>query len=531
MKSEPDKSKAIFLLPCVMLSAIILRFWGISFGLPFFMHPDEQLYLPKALKILATRDLNPHYFLQPPLFTYIYSLVMGAYFFVGKAFGVFVSASDFKKLWFLDPISFFVIARSLSALLGTATCVVLYKIGRKLSGYSVGLISCALLGFCFLHVRDSHYAVVDVTRTFFMLMSFNYMVNILLKGQSKDYIMSGIFSGLAIAAKYDMGLLVFPLLISHWFYSAKTNVRNNKKIILSMFFCVTAFLIFCPWAILDYKAFFKDFFIQAGHSNVHWFGASEESSYTQYFKTIIWGYGAVPLIFVIFGIFSLWRDKKKLILILSFPALFLLALGAKRLFFVRYAIPLIPYLCILSAYGIWAAGQHFKAKKAMISIFLLLSVLQGLIFSLRHDYLITQKDTRIIAREWIIKHIPAGSKIIIECYGPSLRDYNNDGAMPRYSVENVRSNILPKPLQEYHQEGYGYFVTSDFVRMRYLLDPEKFPRENNFYNSLSLSAEKVFESDNCLKAELFHLDDIYSPFWNIFVLSRPGPGIRIYKIK
>ena len=81
-----------------MIFGLILRLWGIDFGLPFFNHYDEKHYLPVALKILRTGDLNPHYFRNPPLLTYLYSIVMFLYFIGGKLFGLFASEKDFGVL-------------------------------------------------------------------------------------------------------------------------------------------------------------------------------------------------------------------------------------------------------------------------------------------------------------------------------------------------------------------------------------------------------------------------------------------------
>ena len=68
------------------------------------------------------------------------------------------------------------------------------------------------------------------------------------------------------------------------------------------------------------------------------------------------------------------------------------------------------------------------------------------------------------------------------------------------------------------------------MRKRYTADKERYPIESNFYSALDVDAEKVFSSDTCGKKIPFYFDEIYSPFWNLFILERPGPCINIYKI-
>jgi len=51
--------------------AILVRIWGIGFGLPYDFHPDEPFIIKKALNIIINKDFNPHVFTWPPLFIYL----------------------------------------------------------------------------------------------------------------------------------------------------------------------------------------------------------------------------------------------------------------------------------------------------------------------------------------------------------------------------------------------------------------------------------------------------------------------------
>ena len=76
-------------------------------------------------------------------------------------------------------------------------------------------------------------------------------------------------------------------------------------------------------------------------------------------------------------------------------------------------------------------------------------------------------------------------------------------------------------MREYRDEKYDFIITSDFFRDRY--DGRK-SEEADFYSSLDLEAEKIGEFGADVP---FYLDDIYSPFWNLYKLDSPGPRIRI----
>jgi hypothetical protein len=365
-----------------------------------------------------------------------------------------------------------------------------------------------------------------------MVLSFNFVINIYYNGNLRDYIFGGFCSGLAIATKYNVGLILLPLIIGHFFYLRHNRVNNNREITLAIFFCCIAFFIFCPWILFDFKNFSADFIKQAYYSKAPWFGASFENSYVQYLKVVAWGYGIIPSGFLLLGIAVLWGDKEKLILVGSFPFVYFSLMGLSKLFFVRFALPIIPYLCLISGYGIVTASIFFTQKRQHIIIigFLLSAVLQGMVFSIKHNLLIGKQDTRVIVREWMINNIAPNSTIISEAYGPSLRNFDNRGIINNYQIQSVGKALPKKTLEDYKKDGIKYIITSDFIRMRYYSFPKNYSNEIRFYGSLDESGREIYSISPAKRPVPFHVDEVYSPFWNLFVLDRPGPQIRVYQL-
>ena len=534
---DNNNTKISFMLGFCLIMGLILRLWAIDFGLPFFRHIDEFNYLPHALKILRSQDLNPHYFHNPPLLTYLYSIVLFLYFIFGKLLAWFTSMRDFEGLYLSNMTSFFVFARTLNALFGVGICLVVYKVGKKLFDKITGLIASLLVCSSFLMVRDSHYAVNDIPGTFFLILSFSYIVGIYTRGRSKDYILSGLFAGMAVATKYNMGIIIFPLVLSHFF--ANRRIVLNRNFIWAGLSCLIGFFIFCPWILLDYRTFWGQFAEQFMFSKRPWVGASSTLSYIQYFFTLLWGYGLLPFCFSIIGSIFLWRERErqKLLLILCFPLFYYLLLGVMKLFFVRFAIPLIPYLCLLSAYGIISVVGRisYTHQRVALALLILVSISQGVIFSCKHNYLITKTDTRILARNWINNNLPHGSKMLTEGYGPNLRVYYDKGRLMEninnHQIENVWTSLPKSSLDEYKQQDINYIITSSYVSRRYLDRPDEYPRENGFYITLEKEANQIFKISPSQEKVPFYLDEVYSPFWNIFVLDKPGPTITIFQIR
>jgi len=526
------RRKIKLLLLGVILSGAALRIYHIGFSLPYVTHPDEGRYLPTAISMLSRLDFNPKYFENPPFLSYIYAFATCLYFIIWKISSLFLKLPNFKELWENDPTTFYIMARTINVIFGVGTCLVAYRIAKKIFNETIGIISCALLSFCYLHLRDSHYAVNDVPSVFFMVLAFKYIVDVWAGGGTKSYVLAGIMSGIAVATKYNVGIIVVPFLTAYLLKQHYKEAEGRRRFFIFFIFCLIGFYIGCPWIILDAKMFFKGFLSTLSYSKQPWLGCSAESSYIQFLKTLLWGYGVVPCLFLAIGSAVLAMKKQVFLLLMIFPFTYYILLGASKLFFVRFAIPLIPFLCITSAYGIAHSSGYFsKFQKNRVIIFLtLIAILQGFIFSIRHDYLIGETDTRVIARTWVRKNIPSGSKILTEGYCPNLKDFVKDGSVKSYTFKEVWTDLPKKNIRDYIGEGYEFIVTSDFVRKRYTADKERYPIESNFYSALDVDAEKVFSSDTCGKKIPFYFDEIYSPFWNLFILERPGPCINIYKI-
>jgi len=99
-----------------------------------------------------------------------------------------------------------------------------------------------------------------------------------------------------------------------------------------------------------------------------------------------------------------------------------------------------------------------------------------------------------------------------------------------YHVENVWTSLPKTSLNEYKQQKFEYIITGSYISRRYSDRPDKYPRENEFYITLERDANQIFKISPSQGKVPFYLDEVYSPFWNIFVLERPGPTITIFQI-
>src|ERR1700730_15570194 len=68
------------LLAGLLVVTFLLRLWGIKQGLPYSYNADEaKHFVPRAL-FFFSHDLTPHYFLNPPGYSYLLTIVLESWF-------------------------------------------------------------------------------------------------------------------------------------------------------------------------------------------------------------------------------------------------------------------------------------------------------------------------------------------------------------------------------------------------------------------------------------------------------------------
>jgi len=102
--------KTNFLILIIMAIGLILRVWGVNFGLPYQFHQDEPIIVNHALAY-GTGDLNPHFFVIPPLTSYILFALYIFYFLVANLCGICNGTEAFALSFFRDPTPFYIIGR------------------------------------------------------------------------------------------------------------------------------------------------------------------------------------------------------------------------------------------------------------------------------------------------------------------------------------------------------------------------------------------------------------------------------------
>jgi len=531
------------------LLALALRLWGLKTGLPYVYNADENNhFVPRAIGMFG-HSLNPQYFVNPPAYTYVVHLLYALRWgtdpaSVGEAFAT-------------DPTTAFVIARAAAAVLGAAAVALTAVAGARLfEDRRVGGLAGALLAVAFLAVHYSHFALNDAPTLAPVALCLVGVAGIYRRGRRRDFALAGVALGLAVATKYTGGIVVTAVV------AAAFAAGRPRGLILAGALAVLAFLIADPYAVLDIHAFHKGLTTQASTASEEGgkLGLQHISGWRYYAGAGTWAFGWLPSLAALGGAIGLAvKDRRLALILLPAPILLFLYLGQQTRFFARWLLPVYPILCLLAAY---AAVEFTRRLKAGWVIAGALLCAQGLVFSLHNDRVLARADTRQLARDWLVAHVPAGTKMVVEPVFPdqwaadvghpnpatrtgnrwnkwptSRVRLNPDGSPVRgpgalVKLEDYEKTTQPALIDRYRRRGFCWVVTGSNQSGRAYADPRAVPQAIRYYAALKRSADlvhRVRPYDPGGKPVPFSFD--YSFNYYPLRFSRPGPEIDVYRLR
>lgn len=424
--------------------AVALRVWGLDWGLPtgqhyLSYHPDETVILNAASNVnVLGGEFDPRFYNYGSVFIYLVNIVMTVGMLAGS---IHLGGDPASSVGGLARI--YMGGRILAVVLGTLTIYAVYALGRRIYGKPVGLMAALLMAVAPLHVMYSKFMAVDVPATFFLVLSLIYAGRIPRDARTRNYILAGLFAGLAAATKYNAGLVLLSLLAVH---AASIKGRPiirvfDLRLLSGMLSAAAGFLIGCPGVVLNTKAFVRDFRFEMLHvSTGHGLVFAETGSGFLYHLThsLLPGLGPALLLIGLIGVlYALakarplnglarlllpWRAQTPVPetaasdwMLIVFLAAYYAVIGAAEVRFARYVIPILPVIALLAARAIveleqWLA-QRNRFSAVAVTVVALLAIGYTAAYSAALDTLFAFRDTRDQAATWIKANVPEGSSI------------------------------------------------------------------------------------------------------------------------
>jgi 4-amino-4-deoxy-L-arabinose transferase-like glycosyltransferase len=442
---------------------------------------------------------------------------------------------------------------------------------RLLEARAVGLVAALLLAVAFLPVHYSHLALNDVPTLVGVCLSLVGTAGVYRRrGRLPDFALAGAGLGLACATKYTGGIVLLPLLAAAAVAPGVSLPRRLLGLVFAGVLSVVAFLIANPYALLDSAAFHDGLTQQseAAGDEAGKLGQSWHNGYGYYLWTLTWGLGWIPLALALGG--AVWlalRDWRLALILIPAPIVLVLFLGSQGRYWARWLLPIYPMLCLLAAAGAATLATSLAGlvrrpwvAPAALGVVAALAAVQGLVLSIHNDRVLARKDTRLLAREWLVKNTPEGAKMVVEPVFPdqwamdpghpsavtgngnrwrkwptSRSLVNNDGTVRTNGIarvvklEDYERTTRPQLIDSYLRGGYCWVVTGSTQYGRAQVAPREVPNAIRYYDALRKRANVVYRVEPWKQPVRFSFDSSFD--YRPLSYERPGPEIVVYKLR
>jgi hypothetical protein len=587
--------RALYLLGLagVLAIALGLRLWGIGHGLPYSYNSDEDLHFVPVAVGFFSGDFNPHYFLNPPAYSYMLHVLLELW--LG-------SPGAALKAWTLHPGEVFLIGRLLSALLGTLSVLLTFLAARRLLGPAAALTAAAVYAVAFLPVFYGHLALNDSPTLAFVSLALYAVAGVALRGHRGDYALAGAATGLAAATKYTGGIIVVSLVFAALVDARRRSADHAawalgppggpgaqerreltagpglgwavaaRRLAGALALLVAGFVFANPYSVLDFSGFIAGVSQQvsaAGSADPLKLGITPGGGIEYYIWSFTWGFGLVPSLAALGGALRLlWRRQLALAAVLvPAPVAFILFMGLQARYFGRWLMPIFPLVALLSAYGAvslvgWLVRCRRTPRLLAGSLAAVALLAQSVGADIHDDRVLSRPDTRTLTRRWMVAHIPAGARVVVEpvvpeqwaydigvsepytpsgarwrLYPTQISDVDNRGRLLPHGrlryvpIDQYERTLRPALISSYEQEGYCWVVVGSLQASRPFVSPRIAPAAIAYYRALARRASVAY-----------HVSPYWPgshpvPFgydWTIDYYPRqyrlPGPEMWVYRL-
>lgn len=572
---ETKKNLAIskWWLVALCVVAFLFRVVGIRFGFPlisnFYIRPDETLVITRAVEFWESFG-RADFLLYPAVMPLLLSLMFQCYYELSSLFG-FTSASSLTADFAASSNAYFVMARMVSVLAGTATVICCHRMALEFVSSRGALLAATLFALGPLPVRDAHFAVTDTLMVFFVswtiIQSLRYpdasvscRWSVLTKG--------AILFGLAVAIKYTAVFLAFPLfaaIVLRHRRQPRAVIACGQDMFIGIVIAFAVFLLFNLDLIVAHRALTDEF---GGLFDVLYVAPEQNSwnplkSLLGIFEPLVLGPGGIIGLLVIAVALTKnlkgkqWPAAKPIVLLAAFTAFCLPLLPFPNGIPYRYLLPVFPVVATAIVLALESL-QWNVASLSRKSLVVLALLLPGLWASIQIDRLLSKSDTRTLCGQWIENHVHKDSPILVfggvECE-PQIQESAQSIQRRIQYVNELYGEDAGKLisihyhwlLQDSSPEAIGFELyrqpdtlpvgTQEFVaivpthplRMAGF-DPSFFKR---LFNKSELVEKVRFPGCRGNPSWLLvdEFDAFFLPMSNLIDIERPGPNLEVFVMR
>jgi hypothetical protein len=532
------------MVAAVMAAGAFVRFRALDFGLPHTQARPDETAIIDPVRVLLTGHL-PHFYDYPWLFLWIVAAAYLGYFVWGWALGRFQTVGDMLASWPTHYEPFFLIPRAISAVMGTLTLAVVYRLGRQVCDRATGIVAAIFLAFTVIHARSSHFGTTDITMTFLIACAVTLLIDAHRTRRRRLFSAAGFVAGLATATKYNALVLAVPMLTSHALTILDAPATDRRRAWRDqgiLFFAAgfaLAFSFGVPFVVFD-NARFLDAMKELSHAlrvgDIHL--QTTNGWIHHLIFSLRYGMGLPLLATGLAGaVVLLWREPRIGALFLSFPISYYVVAGSLNLLFFRYAMPIVPFLCVTGGYLVSLIATLAAARLSdrrvrrvawgtAIVVASVALVWTSAARTLAFSRILAKADSRVLVVKWFTDNVPRGSTIVQSgsLYGRArfggdlgYREWRWDGSRLAFLLEGKRLSLEDRP---------DWIIIQDS------------PLPSSTQDVLKALLEHHYELVHDLKAFSASRDLVYDqqdmffvPYAGLEHVVRPGPNFSVFKRK
>jgi hypothetical protein len=446
----------------VVFAALAVRLWGLGFGLPFgYARPDETMIAGPAVGFLSG-DFTPPDYRYPTFLMYVVAFVYAVYYVVSRPFTGVPTLAAFAESRYQSLGTFFYLARGLSALMGALTVWWIHAICRLVFDETVGVVAALFLAVSFLHVRDSHFGVTDITMTGLIVLAVLAIIRWQRARDTRGAAWAGLVGGLAMSTKYNgLGVCVpFAVAVAQHLVEAgrtfRAEVRTSARAIVAFgAVFVIAFLVGSPYIVIEWHRFLNDVTIQ-GTATLQGHGIAMSRGWLYHARVTLPAALGWPIYVAgVTGMAGLLVTRfRQSAVLLAFPIAYYVVAGSGYAVFARYMIPVLPFLCIAAAWlavvvvrTVAGAGAPWLQQLALAVVALGMAAPSARQVWLL-DRLFARTDNRVVVARALANLIPPGSLV-----------YHSGGRYGHVPFDLPREQLVLKECE--YDEETGRFMPED----------------------------------------------------------------------
>lgn len=222
----------------LILLGLGLRFWGIGLGLPGAdLVGDETFSISYILRILATKNpfihtVNPY----PVMLTFLHAPFVLLHLAVIWLQNGFKGADELQTHLLLNGVNVLLIwPRIISAIFGTATLVLIYKILSRLFARTAAYVGTAAVTVSLLAIHLSHWGRPHALMVFFITAAAYAALLCVLEKAKKYFYATFILAACACATHYlGVASLIFPFMLLWWHRPRPSEFAKASGIFLAI---------------------------------------------------------------------------------------------------------------------------------------------------------------------------------------------------------------------------------------------------------------------------------------------------------